>query len=110
MWLNLWLASQPKPPLSKPAVQIPNHPPTQWTCPSSCDSLLTLGGRSLAVTAHEPSGCCWMAWNNGGVSFFPLQADLTVDTSVRGLLSVLPVLSEKHSGTLLNWEGKAIPW
>lgn len=39
-----------------------------------------------------------------------LQADLTVDTSVRGLLSVLPILSEKHSGTLLNWEGKAIPW
>lgn len=39
-----------------------------------------------------------------------LQADLTVDTSVRGLLSVLPVLSEKHSGNLLNWEGKVIPW
>ncbi|XP_064579223.1 C-signal-like isoform X1 [Zonotrichia leucophrys gambelii] len=38
------------------------------------------------------------------------EADLTVDTSVRGLLSVLPILSEKHSGTLLNWEGKAIPW
>ncbi|NWR79934.1 GSFK dehydrogenase, partial [Centropus unirufus] len=40
----------------------------------------------------------------------PLQADLTVDTSVQGLLSVLVNLSEKHSGTLLNWQGKAIPW
>jgi len=40
----------------------------------------------------------------------PLQADLTVDTSVRGLLSVLSTLSEQHSGSLLNWEGKAIPW
>lgn len=57
----------------------------------------------------------WMAGSDGGVSVpllacAPLQADLTVDTSVRGLLSVLPTLSEKHSGTLLNWEGKAIPW
>lgn len=51
-----------------------------------------------------------MVSNDAAVSFCPLQADLTVDTSVRGLLSVLPVLSEKHSGTLLNWEGKAIPW
>jgi len=39
-----------------------------------------------------------------------LQADLTVDTSVQGLLSVLPILSEKHSGMLLNWKGKTIPW
>ncbi|KAM6123836.1 uncharacterized protein FYN12_007925 isoform 2-T2 [Phoenicopterus ruber ruber] len=44
------------------------------------------------------------------ISYRCSKADLTVDTSVRGLLSVLPVLSEKHSGTLLNWEGKAIPW
>ncbi|XP_015495175.1 short chain dehydrogenase gsfK-like isoform X2 [Parus major] len=44
------------------------------------------------------------------ISYRCSKADLTVDTSVRGLLSVLPILSEKHSGTLLNWEGKAIPW
>lgn len=59
---------------------------------------------------HEASGCCWVAWNDGDVPLCPSQADLTVDTSVRGLLSVLPILSEKHSGALLNWEGKAIPW
>lgn len=66
-------------------------------------------------------GCAGAAWGLvgakqglGGPSpaphLCPLQADLTVDTSVRGLLSVLPVLSEKHSGNLLNWEGKVIPW
>ncbi|XP_031977295.1 uncharacterized protein LOC116449673 isoform X2 [Corvus moneduloides] len=44
------------------------------------------------------------------ISYRCSKADLTVDTSVRGLLSVLTILSEKHSGTLLNWEGKAIPW
>ncbi|XP_067158905.1 uncharacterized protein [Apteryx mantelli] len=44
------------------------------------------------------------------ISYRCSKADLTADTSVRGLLSVLPILSEKHSGSLLNWEGKAIPW
>ncbi|XP_030313861.1 uncharacterized protein LOC103538950 isoform X2 [Calypte anna] len=44
------------------------------------------------------------------ISYRCSKADLTVETSVQGLLSVLPILSEKHNGTLLNWEGKAIPW
>ncbi|XP_014454745.1 C-signal isoform X1 [Alligator mississippiensis] len=38
------------------------------------------------------------------------EADLTVDESVRGILTVLSALSEKHNGSFLNWLGKPIPW
>ncbi|XP_054253170.1 LOW QUALITY PROTEIN: C-factor-like [Indicator indicator] len=35
---------------------------------------------------------------------------VTVDTSVRGMLKVISFLSEKDTGTFLNWEGKVVPW
>ncbi|XP_062448960.1 C-signal-like [Rhea pennata] len=35
---------------------------------------------------------------------------LTVDMSVQGVLNVLCSLSEKDTGTFLDWEGKALPW
>ncbi|XP_044842689.1 C-factor-like isoform X2 [Mauremys mutica] len=38
------------------------------------------------------------------------EADLPVDESVRGILAMLPALSEKHSGSLWSWAGKTIPW
>ncbi|XP_051485363.1 C-factor-like [Apus apus] len=63
---------------------------------------LTYGDAGILCVALHPG---WVKTDMG-----TQEADLTVDTSVRGLLSVLPILSEKHSGTLLNWEGKAIPW
>ncbi|XP_009864951.1 PREDICTED: uncharacterized oxidoreductase C663.06c-like, partial [Apaloderma vittatum] len=63
---------------------------------------LTYGQAGILCVALHPG---WVKTDMGGQ-----EADLTVDRSVRGLLSVLPVLSEKHSGALLNWEGKAIPW
>ncbi|XP_037265107.1 C-factor-like isoform X1 [Falco rusticolus] len=37
-------------------------------------------------------------------------APLTVDASVRGMLKVLSSLSEKDTGTFLDWEGKVLPW
>ncbi|XP_047934703.1 C-signal-like isoform X3 [Anser cygnoides] len=63
---------------------------------------LTYGEAGILCVALHPG---WVKTDMG-----TQEADLTVDTSVRGLLSVLPVLSEKHSGNLLNWEGKVIPW
>ncbi|XP_064315234.1 C-signal isoform X2 [Phalacrocorax carbo] len=63
---------------------------------------LTYGEAGILCVALHPG---WVKTDMGSQ-----EADLTVDTSVRGLLSVLPILSEKHNGTLLNWEGKAIPW
>uniref|UniRef100_A0A8C8SQ73 C-factor-like n=1 Tax=Pelusios castaneus TaxID=367368 RepID=A0A8C8SQ73_9SAUR len=38
------------------------------------------------------------------------EADLTVEESIRGILTVLSALSEKHSGSFLNWAGKTLPW
>lgn len=38
------------------------------------------------------------------------QAPVTVDASVRGMLKVLSSLSEKDTGTFLDWEGKVVPW
>ena len=35
---------------------------------------------------------------------------MTVDASVRGMLKVLSSLSEKDTGTFLDWEGKVVPW
>ncbi|NXG79593.1 GSFK dehydrogenase, partial [Baryphthengus martii] len=35
---------------------------------------------------------------------------VTVDASVQGMLKVLSSLSEKDTGTFLDWEGKVLPW
>ncbi|XP_010021915.1 PREDICTED: uncharacterized oxidoreductase C663.09c-like [Nestor notabilis] len=35
---------------------------------------------------------------------------VTVDESVRGMLKVLSSLSEKDTGTFLDWEGNVVPW
>ncbi|XP_059680955.1 C-signal [Gavia stellata] len=35
---------------------------------------------------------------------------VTVDESVRGMLEVFSSLSEKETGTFLDWEGKVVPW
>lgn len=40
----------------------------------------------------------------------PLQPPLTVDESVGGMLKVISSLSEKDTGTFLDWEGKVLPW
>lgn len=39
-----------------------------------------------------------------------LQAPLTVEQSVRGILSVLAGLSQETSGAFLDWEGNSLPW
>ncbi|KAM8985229.1 C-signal-like [Ara ararauna] len=83
-------------------------PVISYRCSKAALNMLT---RCQALTYREAGILCvalhpgWVKTDMGGQ-----EADLTVDTSVQGLLSVLPVLSEKHHGTLLNWEGKAIPW
>ncbi|XP_068022687.1 C-signal-like [Melanerpes formicivorus] len=68
---------------------------------TKCQSLTYRDAGILCVALHPG----WVKTDMGSQ-----EADLPVDTSVQGLLSVLPTLSEKHCGALLNWEGKAIPW
>uniref|UniRef100_A0A8C6Z8G1 C-factor-like n=1 Tax=Nothoprocta perdicaria TaxID=30464 RepID=A0A8C6Z8G1_NOTPE len=67
---------------------------------------LTYGETGILCVALHPG---WVKTDMVSVCGY-CPADLTVDTSVRGMLSILPILSEKHSGSLLNWEGKVIPW
>ncbi|XP_062997263.1 C-signal-like isoform X2 [Elgaria multicarinata webbii] len=38
------------------------------------------------------------------------QADLTVDESVRGILSVLSRFRDEHNGAFVSWKGETIPW
>ncbi|XP_030326658.1 C-factor-like isoform X2 [Strigops habroptila] len=77
-------------------------PVISYRCSKAALNMLT---RCQALTYREAGILCvalhpgWVKTDMGGQ-----EADLTVDTSVQGLLSVLPVLSEKHNGALLNWE------
>ncbi|XP_058669235.1 C-signal-like [Ammospiza nelsoni] len=84
------------------------HPVISYRCSKAALNMLTM----CQALTYKEAGILCVALHPGWVKtdMGTQEADLTVDTSVRGLLSVLPILSEKHSGTLLNWEGKAIPW
>lgn len=39
-----------------------------------------------------------------------LQAPMTVERSVQGILAVLGSLSQETSGAFLDWEGNSLPW
>ncbi|XP_032925542.1 C-factor-like [Catharus ustulatus] len=84
------------------------HPVISYRCSKAALNMLTM----CQALTYKEAGILCVALHPGWVKtdMGSQEADLTVDTSVRGLLSVMPILSEKHSGTLLNWEGKAIPW
>ncbi|XP_021396822.2 C-signal [Lonchura striata] len=84
------------------------RPVISYRCSKAALNMLTM----CQALTYKEAGILCVALHPGWVKtdMGSQEADLTVETSVRGLLSVLPILSEKHSGTLLNWEGKAIPW
>uniref|UniRef100_A0A8C3XCX6 C-factor-like n=1 Tax=Cyanoderma ruficeps TaxID=181631 RepID=A0A8C3XCX6_9PASS len=84
------------------------HPVVSYRCSKAALNMLTV----CQALTYKEAGILCVALHPGWVKtdMGTQEADLTVDTGVRSLLSVLPILSEKHSGTLLNWEGKAIPW
>ncbi|XP_069724592.1 C-signal-like [Phaenicophaeus curvirostris] len=71
---------------------------------TKCQSLGYREHGILCIALH-PGWVQTVMGNSVGVT-----APLTVDESVRGMLKVLSSLSEKDTGTFLNWEGKAIPW
>ncbi|XP_009892779.1 PREDICTED: uncharacterized oxidoreductase C663.06c-like, partial [Charadrius vociferus] len=71
---------------------------------TKCQSLGYRVHGVLCVALHPG----WVQTDMGGSgSEKPI---LTVDESVRGMLKVLSSLSEKETGTFLDWEGKVIPW
>ncbi|XP_019475196.1 uncharacterized protein LOC104912979 isoform X1 [Meleagris gallopavo] len=58
----------------------------------------------LCVTFHPG----WVQTDMGSAAGLP--PPLTVDASVGGMLKVLSKLSEKDSGTFLDWEGNVVAW
>ncbi|XP_029290272.1 uncharacterized protein LOC115010038 [Cottoperca gobio] len=57
---------------------------------------------NILVTAIHPG---WVRTEMGGE-----QAPLTTHDSVHGMLYVMPFLSNKDCGILLDWQGNRIPW
>ncbi|XP_039359467.1 C-factor-like isoform X2 [Mauremys reevesii] len=71
---------------------------------TKCQSLGYEGDGILSIAVHPG----WVQTDMGN-SLSP-EAPLTVDASVRGILNVLPTLSEKDNGAFVSWEGKVLPW
>ncbi|KAL7978880.1 hypothetical protein Chor_013369 [Crotalus horridus] len=66
-----------------------------------CQSLACSEDEILCVTLHPG----WVITDMGGST-----AEMTAESSVAAILNLLAHLSEKDSGTFLNWEGKVLPW
>ncbi|XP_074737728.1 C-signal-like [Strix uralensis] len=71
---------------------------------TKCQSLGYRQHGVLCVALHPG----WVQTDMGGAG--SQKPPLTVDASVGGMLKVLSSLSEKDTGTFLDWEGKVVPW
>ncbi|KAM7101017.1 C-signal-like isoform 2-T2 [Ciconia maguari] len=82
-----------------------------YRCSKAALNMLTkcqsLGYREYGVlcVALHPG---WVQTDMGGSG--SQKPPVTVDESVQGMLKVLSSLSEKETGTFLDWEGKVVPW
>ncbi|XP_054056381.1 C-factor-like [Rissa tridactyla] len=82
-----------------------------YRCSKAALNMLTkcqsLGYREHGIlcVAFHPG---WVQTDMGGLG--SQKPPVTVDESVQGMLKVLSSLSEKETGTFLNWEGKVVPW
>ncbi|XP_056383378.1 C-factor-like isoform X1 [Hyla sarda] len=83
-------------------------PVVPYRCSKAALNMLTqcqsLGYKKdgILCTAVHPG---WVQSDMGG-----LNAPLTVEQSVQGILKVLDSLSEEHSGIHISWEGNVLPW
>ncbi|XP_009867990.1 PREDICTED: uncharacterized oxidoreductase C663.06c-like, partial [Apaloderma vittatum] len=71
---------------------------------SKCQSLAYREHGVLCIALHPG----WVQTDMGGGG--SIKPPLTVDASVQGMMKVLSSISEKETGTFLNWEGKVVPW
>ncbi|XP_068549720.1 C-signal-like isoform X1 [Anas acuta] len=82
-----------------------------YRCSKAALNMLTkcqsLGYREHGIlcAAFHPG---WVQTDMG--SSAEVKAPVTVDESVGGMLKVMSSLSEKDTGTFLDWEGKVLPW
>ncbi|XP_077165924.1 C-signal-like [Paroedura picta] len=68
-----------------------------------CQALGFAEDKILSIALHPG----WVQTDMGNTA---VKAPLPVDASVGAILSTLGRLTEKDSGTFVNWEGAAIPW
>ncbi|XP_076000175.1 C-signal-like [Genypterus blacodes] len=61
-----------------------------------------LGEDGILVASLHPG---WVRTDMGGEA-----ADIDAQESVRGLLSVMDSLTEKHNGAFLDYKGQTLPW
>ncbi|XP_074838933.1 C-signal-like [Carettochelys insculpta] len=71
---------------------------------TKCQALGYGGDGILSVAVHPG----WVQTDMGNSD--SIQAPVTVEASVRGMLHVLSTLCEKDNGGFVNWEGKVLPW
>ncbi|XP_054026228.1 C-factor-like [Dryobates pubescens] len=86
-------------------------PVISYRCSKTALNMLTkcqsLGYREHGIlcVALQPGWVQTELGSSGGY-----QPPVTVDASVQGMLKVLSSLSEKDTGTFLDWEGNVLPW
>ncbi|XP_050167415.1 C-factor-like isoform X2 [Myiozetetes cayanensis] len=71
---------------------------------SKCQSLAYQEHGILCIALHPG----WVQTDLGSSAGH--MPPVTVDDSVKGMLKVLSSLSEKDTGTFVDWEGKVVPW
>ncbi|KAM8985226.1 C-signal-like [Ara ararauna] len=71
---------------------------------TKCQSLRYKEDGVLCVALHPG----WVQTDMGSAAGH--MPPVTVDESVQGMLKVISSLSEKDTGTFLDWEGNVIPW
>ncbi|KAH1181476.1 hypothetical protein KIL84_005202 [Mauremys mutica] len=84
---------------------------------ASCDPEGNSKHRKVWASCHrgqEPTSLGWVLRTRVKFHSPPfmctLQAELTVEDSVQGILKVLSTLSEKHHGIIVDWTERTVPW
>ncbi|KAH0619575.1 hypothetical protein JD844_000298 [Phrynosoma platyrhinos] len=70
---------------------------------TKCQSLEFVKDEILCIAVHP-------GWVETDMGKSVGQPQLTVEFSVKEILNTLAHLSEKDSGTFVDWEGKIVPW
>ncbi|XP_032086482.1 C-factor-like [Thamnophis elegans] len=77
-----------------------------YRCSKTALNMLTKC-QSLDYSAY---GILCVAIHPGRVKTSEREADLSVEESTKGILTVLSMLSDEDNGTLVDWLGRRIPW
>uniref|UniRef100_A0A674GBR8 C-factor n=1 Tax=Taeniopygia guttata TaxID=59729 RepID=A0A674GBR8_TAEGU len=89
-------------------LHVPEAPMYPYRASKAAQNMVT---RCLAAELQDKAILC-MAIHPGWVKtdMGKEEAPLTVEQSVRGILTVLASVSQDTSGAFLDWEGNSLPW